>query len=236
MAKSECIRSTIENDAIIGTIATSLDAGIYDATLSSYKMIYEIIGDKYLIKCHNHIPDILSNYYEFNRARTSAFRDKDKMYKPAACGLGSLNDDRLIIHFIASDSAPTPIENSRQVSAFEYPQKYGPSPMFSRAVVHNGNLYISGTASIVGSETVHIGDVELQKKETLNNIQTLVDAASFDVRDLKFVVYYKNIEDLEKVSIPYPAVYKHCCICRDNLLIEIEATSKNGYCVQEIYS
>lgn len=225
-----------EKGLIVGTVR-SKSSDIYKATFSSYSLIYDVIGSKYLVKCHNHIPDILNNYFEFNRARIDVFRDQDKLHKPAACGLGSLNDDtNLVIHFIASDVAPITLENPRQVSAFEYPEKFGPSPMFSRAVLHQDDLYVSGTASIVGSETVHVGDILLQKQETLKNIEALANAVNFDMSDLEFVVYYKNKYDLINAQIPIKAVYKHCCICRDDLLIEIEATSKHGHKIHQIYT
>lgn len=225
-----------KDDLTIGIVRCDIH-DMYKATTSSYKLLYDVIDSKYLIKCHNHIPSILDNYFEFNRGRLDVFRDQDKRYKPAACGLGELNgSNHLVIHFIASDIAPVALDNPRQINAYEYPEKFGPSPMFSRAVLHNNNLYVSGTASIVGSETAHVGDIELQKLETLRNIEALAHASKFDMSDLEFVVYYKNQSDLLNAQIPYKATYKHCCICRDDLLIEIEATSKNGYKIHEIYS
>ena len=74
------------------------------------------------------------------------------------------------------------IENPRQLSASLYPPRYGlRSPMFARAaLVPNGRgaqLLVSGTASIVGHESLHIGDPERQLEETARNFEALVETA-----------------------------------------------------------
>ena len=53
--------------------------------------------------------------------------------------------------------------------------------MFARAaLVPNGRgaqLLVSGTASIVGHESLHLGDPEAQLEETARNFEALVESA-----------------------------------------------------------
>ena len=75
----------------------------------------------------------------------------------AACALGAAAGSPLVVYFLASHTAPTFIENPRQVSAYNYPAQYGPQPgVLPRRVLHEPGgmtLFISGTASIVGHQT-----------------------------------------------------------------------------------
>jgi enamine deaminase RidA (YjgF/YER057c/UK114 family) len=140
-----------------------------------------------------------------------------------------------------------PVENPRQVSAYRYPETYGPrSPTFSRAAladVGNGDvaLFISGTASIVGHETVHQGDVLEQTRETLRNLEAVIAAANsqvtatFSLAMLDCVVYVRHPSDTDAVRSVLEnalganapmirhAVYLEADICRSDLLVEIEA-------------
>lgn len=71
------------------------------------------------------------------------------------------------------------LENPRQTPAWRYPREYGPvAPGFSRgAVLGEGEqavLLASGTASIVGHVSRHVGDVEAQLEESLRNLEALL--------------------------------------------------------------
>ena len=136
------------------------------------------------------------------------------------------------------------IENPRQISAYHYPPKFGAhSPTFSRACVLGGsdgtNLFISGTASILGHETVHRGDVTAQTHESLANIDALlteanriVGAARYTLEGLKFKVYVREPGDVAAIETAltataqptFPVVYLQADVCREELLVEIEAT------------
>ncbi len=98
---------------------------------------------------------------------------------PAASALGFESGPLTICFFAAREAMPLAIENPRQVSAYKYPEDYGPrSPTFSRASaieLHGQTvLFISGTASIVGHQTMHAGDVVAQTQETIVNIKATV--------------------------------------------------------------
>ncbi|WP_219217400.1 chorismate transformation enzyme, FkbO/Hyg5 family [Variovorax boronicumulans] len=212
-------------------------------------------GCPHLQRIWNYLPQIngdgggLERYRQFNMGRQQAFLDAGQAAfegAPAACALG-IRQGALCIRFLAGQIAPLPIENPRQVSAYRYPETYGPrSPTFSRAALADlGDvqvaLFISGTASIVGHETVHLGDVRAQTEETLRNLAAVIGAANertdarFALPELETVVYVRHVADAPVVRAVLEAalgadaptvrhgVYLEADICRQDLLVEIEA-------------
>ena len=140
------------------------------------------------------------------------------------------------------------LENPLQTSAFSYPKVYSEkSPKFSRAMALRAGdhvtTWVSGTASIVDSETVHTGDVRKQAEQTLTNIEKLIAADNFarsgwadagaTLADLaKVRVYVKHAEDYavcrevcEERLGRIPAIYAQADVCRPDLLIEIEGVA-----------
>jgi hypothetical protein len=203
----------------------------------------------YLADINGPAPDGTERYRHFNAGRQQAFLDAQRSAfegSPAACALGTQGGP-LTVFFLAGRQAPVPIENPRQVSAYRYPTAYGPrAPTFSRAAlaeVGGGRLalFISGTASIVGHETLHLGDVRRQTEESLVNIAAVRTAAAaraghdFDPGRLYYTVYIRHAADLPVVREVFErsvgadslaareAVYLHADICRAELLVEIEA-------------
>jgi chorismate lyase / 3-hydroxybenzoate synthase len=154
----------------------------------------------------------------------------------------------LVIYFLASRAAPTLIENPRQISAYDYPPQHGPRPAFSRAsVLHEAAgamLFVSGTASIIGHRTVHVGDAAAQTRESLANIDALLAEANrvagtarLSLGTLAYKVYIRNSADLPIVQAqlrsalgsPARVVYLRADICRQDLLVEIEATGSHSF-------
>ena len=212
-------------------------------------------GCGHLLRIWNYLPRInadgggLERYRQFNLGRQQAFVEAGQAAfegAPAACALG-IHRGALSIRFLAGRVAPLPVENPRQVSAYRYPPTYGPrSPTFSRAAlaaIGGGDiaLLISGTASILGHETVHLGDVRAQTRETVRNLAAVIAAAHehttarFDVAALDCVAYVRHVADAPVVrqvleetlgkgahTIRH-AVYLEADICRQDLLVEIEA-------------
>lgn len=193
-------------------------------------------------------PAGIDRYGEFCQARAHAFRQRGLVTAdmPAATGIGG-HDGHTTIYVLATRGRDiVRIENPRQVPAYEYPNRYGPQPpSFARAAYvrsgrGSGDLFISGTASIVGHETVHHGDAELQTEATLENIAELVSGrnlrrhgidADLALGDLDCVkVYVKHPRDLETVrqvcsSVLSPGsqvLYTIADVCREDLLVEIE--------------
>ena len=209
---------------------------LYDATIEIYKKIFNRLSAEYpyLIRCHHYIPDINSTRYDaFNKARRVAFKDAGYLFHPAATALGAPTGDNLVISFLIGQTAPIELSNSRQVDAFDYP--IDNTPLFARAVIADDQLYVSGTASIIGHQSVHLGDVVAQYKETMANI---IELAGSRLVSLNWVIYVKDSADVDIIRTlhPYSAKYIVCDICRDELLIEIEATEKNGKDISSLYT
>lgn len=207
-------------------------------------------GYPHLLRLWNYLPAInadgdggLERYRHFNVGRQQAFVDAGRTVlegAPAACALGAPAGPYRL-RFLAARRPPVAVENPRQVSAYRYPAQYGPrSPTFSRAALADAGagrvaLFVSGTASIVGHETRHPGDVAAQTRETLANLQALTDAAGahgsavFGLRDLQAVVYVRHAADWPTVrDIVAPVlgpdlVALQADVCRSELLVEIEA-------------
>ena len=199
-------------------------------------------------------------YKELNRARADFYQGfrfgagltpsslNGSVY-PASTGIGTDGRDILMscigLTTDRSDVVVTPLENPQQTSAFDYREQYSPeSPKFARAMAiamgEWATVFISGTASITGSETRFIGDVEGQTRQTLENIAALVTAENFTshdlpgfastLEDLALVrVYIKHQEDYlktrkvcEAMLGELPSIYAVGDVCRPDLLVEIE--------------
>lgn len=162
---------------------------------------------------------------------------------PAATVVGG-DEPGLQMHFLLTRTAPTPIENPRQVSAYRYPSEYGRRrPAFARATCMdwprgNRQLFISGTASIVGHATRHAGDTGAQLEEALANVAVLLAEAgpAFERIGLtgldQLKVYLRHRADLPAVrrvlaerigAVPW--VCLRADLCRDDLLVEVEAVA-----------
>lgn len=192
-------------------------------------------------------------YRQFSIGRAEAFEAcgiTDEVV-PAATGIGSARDSDFTVIALASKHDFHNVENPRQVSAYHYPRDYGPrSPKFSRAGCVSVNdqqlLLISGTAAIIGHESMHAGNVELQCEEMLNNLRELSEAlaevgqieadAILDARST-VRVYIRDPSDVEYVKARVEeflggrsdtVAYLHADICRRELQIEIDAAKFAG--------
>jgi enamine deaminase RidA (YjgF/YER057c/UK114 family) len=230
---------------------------LHEATSQAYHEIcaaLDTLGYPHLLRVWNYLPDInvesggLERYRQFNSARQHVLRERGRALTgsvPAASALGAARGSPLLVYFLAGRTPARFVENPRQVSAYHYPRQYGPhSPVFSRAaLVRQGGtlaLFISGTASIVGHRSTHVGDTAAQTRETLTNIEALLAQANatagvrcFDIGSLVCKVYVRRPEDLAVVQaelMPALAAGARCLylqadICREDLLVEIEAAA-----------
>lgn len=230
------------------------------ATELAYQEIFGVLKEtehRHLIRIWNYLPEINreaggdERYRLFNSARQLAFRKSGRATVgtvPAASALGSPAGSPISIYFLAARQQPKMIENPRQTSAYHYPPKFGRhSPIFSRAcMLHEtagASLFVSGTASIVGHETIHHGDVGAQTRETMANISALLEEANrvgglarYSLDGLKFKVYVRQPSDLRAIEEALvgslrsstPIVYLQADVCREDLLVEIEATGESG--------
>ena len=257
-SNGEWLHGLAEVSEVDDALGAGGEGGLRAATHRAYTDLFEVLAgseSSHLLRLWNYIADInletdgSERYRQFNAGRQQAFLEADRSAyegSPAACALGTRTGP-LRVYFLAGRRAPLAIENPRQVSAYRYPQAYGPrSPTFSRAALADVGagrqaLFISGTASIVGHETMHLGDVRRQTRESLANIGVLREIASqragagFDADRLVYTVYVRRHDDLEAVRSEFESVvgatsraarealYLHADICRAALLVEIEA-------------
>ena len=225
-------------------------------TRSSYLHLDQLLrsqGYPYWLRAWNYLDDITAGegeaerYRRFNAGRYSAVGLSTSVEHnlPAASALGSETGGFLLC-CLAGKRPGVQIENPRQVSASLYPPRYGlRSPMFARAaLVPNGRgaqLLVSGTASIVGHESMHIGDPERQLEETARNFEALVDTAmrhdaagkrASRVRLESLRVYLRDREHYARLlprlrqlfAAEHEPLVLRADICRRDLLVEIEGT------------
>jgi len=229
--------------------------GLGEAVRAGYAGIFGALAageHPFLVRIWNYLPDInrveaaTERYRSFNTARQAAFEAGGRTISgevPAACALGSTGGGPIAIHFLAASVAPMAIENPRQLSAYAYPPRYGRhSPTFARASLVPGiggvRLFVSGTASIIGHETRHAGDVAAQTEESLANVDAVLGAANerlgahrYTLENLHFRVYVRRPADVAAVAArcakvlsgQVPIVFLQADICREDLLVEIEA-------------
>lgn len=229
---------------------------LHAATAQAYAEICATLEAQqypHLLRVWNYLPDInrdsqgTERYRQFNSARQCALQACGRARSgsvPAASALGATSDSPVVVYFLAGRSAPMFVENPRQVSAYHYPRQYGThSPLFSRAALlrqpQSLTLFISGTASIVGHRSLHIGNTAGQTRETLTNIEALLSEANriargahFELDSLAYKVYVRRPEDLALIQGELAAalgsqaqvIYLQADICRQDLLVEIEAT------------
>lgn len=231
------------------------------ATALAYREMYAALaaaGSPQPVRVWNYIADInheshgLERYRQFNTARHEASLACGRAVTgnvPAASALGAAPGSPLTLYFLASHRAPAFIENPRQMSAYRYPQQYGPrSPAFSRATVlgegREATLFVSGTASIVGHRTLHAGDPAAQTRETLVNIEALLAEAARSSRieglrleTLAYKVYVRDPDDLPLIRAELQSalgrgaavLYLQADVCRQDLAVEIEAVGGAGW-------
>lgn len=266
------VRYTCGSDILFGSLSlhedelpsAALESGghtpLYETTARAYREIFATlaaVGHPHLLRVWNYIPDInaethgLERYRQFNSARQEALIACGRAVSgnvPAASALGAAAGSPLVIYFLASRNAPALIENPRQVSAYHYPAQYGPrTPAFSRAAAvgreDGAMLFISGTASIVGHRSMHAGDPAAQTRETLRNIEALLEQAACSVtggklplESLAYKVYVRDPRDLplirsqlrQAIGTDAAVLYLKADICRRDLAVEIEAVGGRG--------
>jgi enamine deaminase RidA (YjgF/YER057c/UK114 family) len=220
-----------------------------------FQEAFAIAGDRHIYRFWNFIPKInritgdLENYRAFGYGRHQAFVERfgaetaaEKM--PAATGVG-IEDNALVVILLAGNARPEHHENPKQVPAYLYPRRYGPRPpSFARATtVEIGGLrycFLAGTSSVLGHDSVGVGDLRAQTEVTLDNIDTMSAQMGLPPSlgrgcGLKrtFRIYLRRPADLEAARTMVEdgllepgddVVWLKADICRSDLDIEIDAT------------
>jgi chorismate lyase / 3-hydroxybenzoate synthase len=231
-------------DLLFGALSVDEDRPLEVITREAYDRMIEATraaGYPYFLRMWNHVGGINEHdeggerYQLFCAGRHDAFVAAGYAHGadlPAASAVGSQGRG-LVIYYLAAREPGTQVENPRQVSAYDYPRQYGPkSPSFSRLTVWRDTVFVSGTSSVIGHETVHVGDVSAQLEETLRNMETVLARTGKTLSDVVMAkTYLRNAADYDLVARRlqrvFPAnLYLEADICRRDLLVEIEAVAR----------
>jgi enamine deaminase RidA (YjgF/YER057c/UK114 family) len=211
-----------------------------------------------VIRQWNYIEDILGieedkqRYQEFNNVRTAFYSNHFQQNGyPAATGIGT-NRGGIIVEFMAVNSREgisLSLDNPRQTAAHDYSEQVlvgrscspKSTPKFERAryleLFGQKQVFISGTASILGEKTIGKGNPAIQTGTTIENMLQLYSGEALSaITGISLQpaygharVYIKNRKDfpvIKKVFKQYygnlPVVYLLADICREDLLVEIE--------------
>ncbi|MGO4221338.1 pteridine-dependent deoxygenase [Lysobacter sp. TAF61] len=207
-------------------------------------------GYPHLLRVWNYLDGITlgegdeERYRQFCVGRARGLGTVDPTTLPAATAIGRVDSERrLQVYWLAARAPGTPLENPRQISAYQYPRQYGPQPpSFARAMLPPADgampLLLSGTAAIVGHESRHIDSVVTQLDETLANFDSLLSAARAQRStlppqfgaDSRLKVYVRQLDEMDAVAAELdarlgpdvPRVLLHAAVCRRELRVEID--------------
>lgn len=257
-----------EKAVFLSGIVGEKNQSVSQQSMHVFKKIDEILKSENMpvssiVRQWNFIPGItqfengFQHYQQFNDARTLFYNTTNwlKGY-PAATGIGTSNAPLLVdIIAMKGHQGEYPIMNSNQIDAHVYSDevllgtednvlKQRSTPKFERAKLilekTDASVFISGTAAIIGEESLAIDNAVEQTNITIDNIKNLVskEALCFCEHESEPVfefmrVYIKNESDFNAVKQVcerrFPLVhivYVEADICRDELLVEIEAFVK----------
>lgn len=232
-------------EALFGQVAFDGAGSFAAAVQDAYARIVafcERHGHPHLLRCWNYFGDIhhgsgdAERYRQFcvGRHRALAIASGFEQRLPAATVIGSRAPGALV-YFLAGREPGLQVENPRQVPAFRYPRSYSPlPPSFSRALLWRDQLFVSGTASVVGHESHHPDNTAAQLAETLANLRALLAAADPDGggpwRAASLKAYLRRRDDLPRVQdalarefgADAPLLVLEGDICRTDLSVEVE--------------
>ncbi|PRH82583.1 pteridine-dependent deoxygenase like protein [Arenimonas caeni] len=171
--------------------ATEAGGDIEAATEQAYRRLLAETrpsAHPYLLRIWNYFADINAGegdherYRRFCVGRAAAVDEMFNQVPPAATAIGADGAPaRLQVVALCAKAPAIALENPRQTPAWRYPREHGPvSPGFSRGAVLDADtatprLLASGTASIVGHVSQHVGDFAAQLRESLDNLAALLE-------------------------------------------------------------
>lgn len=236
----------LQTETLLFAAYVSPDTNILTQTEIAYQVLFSEMtsrGFSHALRIWNYMGQIHSrsadhdHYQAFcvGRARALSALNLAETDMPAATAIGTQHSG-IVVYLIAAREPGVSVENPRQVSAYRYPRQYSPeSPAFARATrieTDSGpQLLVSGTASIVGHESLHPGDPILQTQEILRNLQALGKASGIPNLEPTWLrVYLRDVRDRSRVqetiatALPLLPPLQWICgeVCREDLLVEIE--------------
>ncbi len=230
--------------------------GLQSLTHHIYKTLLALgreQGYPWMLRIWNHFPQIgageggMNRYQQFCEGRRRAMLEDAQgqdISLPAVTTTGSQGPG-FAIYVLASRKPGCALDNPRQTAPPDYPENLGPhGPSFCRgmaAYTDDGApmLYLSGTASIAGHQTLHPHDVVQQTREVLRNHELVM--AQAHLKDKTFPeqlqmlpfekVYLKDPSSHEAVRRELDAVlgpglpryFLHSDLCREDLALEMES-------------
>jgi chorismate lyase / 3-hydroxybenzoate synthase len=232
------------------------ELNIEQAAAKAYRELLEQVRPSthpYLLRIWNYFSGInhgqgdKERYRGFCVGRSQSVDGQFNTPPPAATAIGTDHNGNAAAHLqliaLCSSQVARTLENPRQTPAWRYPREYGPVPPgFSRGIIldedtETPRLLASGTASIVGHVSQHIGEVAGQLSESLANLQALLAEGSkqsgrdFHISDCEALrVYLRKPEDLAVAEsmITAAGIDRDCVlylrgdICRRELDVELE--------------
>ncbi len=230
-------------------IDESLHAGIDGAARCAYESLgawCAAHADRHVLRIWNYIDAINAGdgdderYRLFCAGRAAGMAGLFAEGYPAATAVGRRDGRRVLqMYWLCARQAGVPMENPRQLSSWRYPRRYGPvPPNFARAMrapTQSPQIYISGTAAIIGHASHHADDGAAQLEETLTNIDSLLSAASIAAPSRfgthsAWKAYVRRAPDApqlyamlrQRLHADTPLLLLHGDICRAELLVEID--------------
>lgn len=247
------LRWSAIGDYLFGAIELDEAAhgGLAAATAEAYRRVLDFVATcdhPYLLRLWNYLAAINDGeadderYKIFCSGRADGIGTRIVAPFPAASAIGRKDDVRTLqVYWLAARSRGIAIENPRQISAWRYPRRYGPTPpTFARAIRFDAapaQLHISGTAAVVGHASQHAGDLPAQLHETFANLASLFASAGIapDFRpDDVLKIYVRHIDDAACVTAELdrrlpramPRLVLIGDICRNELLVEIDGVCR----------
>ena len=249
-----------------------LGGGLTRTTQQGYQLLLaqlRELGFPHLWRIWNHFPRIneqeqgLERYKQFCVGRYQALAEEQSNLPaslPASTAVGTRSGP-LHIYVLAGAQPATHLSNPRQVNPYEYPDTYGPCrPYFARATIcrseSGSQLFVAGTARIVGHASQHTGLPGEQAREILRNLRTLLEHAEPHLDGLGsastqaglYKVYVRNPLHLSSIRATLcdrfldssRLLFLQGDLCRQELLVEIEGrisidhhhSLKEGLCRQ----
>ena len=183
-----------EHYALVAIVVEESGDDIEAAAACAYERLLVAVrpsAHPYLLRIWNYFAAINrgegdeERYRQFCVGRAGAVDGMFNDPPPAATAIGTAGEPgRLQVVALCSRAPAIALENPRQTPAWRYPREHGPvAPGFSRGAVLDADtatprLLVSGTASIVGHVSQHVGDCAEQLRESLRNLEALMAEAA----------------------------------------------------------
>jgi chorismate lyase/3-hydroxybenzoate synthase len=231
---------------------------LYDAVAARIRGL----DARHPVRLWNHIPGIHARmdagrdrYMVFNAGRYHAFEgwyggpQAFEREVATASGVGHDGAD-LVVHCLAARRGGVAVDNPRQVLPHKYSKRFGPlPPCFARGTLlpARGLILVGGTASIRGEESLHLGSLAMQMRETLTNLAAVVESAHVRAGDetrrgeagwlqtyQELRVYYPRAADAGPLAAMVRGAFAPSCrvemrraeLCRAELVVEIEGVAR----------